>query len=70
MLIHRGYENLNLEEPVVTLGIFDGVHRGHRALIDCLVSRAKEEKKESAVITFSPHPRLILDQNSRKDLPS
>jgi riboflavin kinase/FMN adenylyltransferase len=65
MLIHRGYENLNLEEPVVTLGIFDGVHRGHRALIDCLVSRAKEEKKESAVITFSPHPRLILDQSSR-----
>ncbi|MEI6049400.1 MAG: bifunctional riboflavin kinase/FAD synthetase [Bacteroidota bacterium] len=67
MIIHEGYENLNLVTPVVTLGIFDGVHRGHRALLDCLVSRAKEAKGESVVITFSPHPRLILEKN-RNDL--
>jgi len=64
MIIHEGYENLNLVAPVVTLGIFDGVHRGHRALLDCLVTRAKEVKGESVVITFSPHPRLILEQNN------
>jgi riboflavin kinase/FMN adenylyltransferase len=63
MIIHEGYENLNLVTPVVTLGIFDGVHRGHRALLDCLVSRAKEVSGESVVITFSPHPRLVLEQN-------
>jgi riboflavin kinase / FMN adenylyltransferase len=63
MIIHEGYENLNLVTPVVTLGIFDGVHRGHRALLDCLVSRAKEAKRESVVITFSPHPKLVLEQN-------
>jgi riboflavin kinase/FMN adenylyltransferase len=61
MIIHEGYENLNLVTPVVTLGIFDGVHRGHRALLECLVSRAKVMKGESVVITFSPHPRLILE---------
>ena len=64
MIIHEGYENLNLIEPVVTLGIFDGVHRGHMALLDCLVARAKEVKGESVVITFSPHPRLVLEQKN------
>jgi riboflavin kinase / FMN adenylyltransferase len=64
MLIHQGYENLNLIVPVATLGIFDGVHRGHKALLECLVSRARESKGESVVITFSPHPRLVLEQHN------
>jgi riboflavin kinase/FMN adenylyltransferase len=64
MIIHEGYENLNLIAPVATLGIFDGVHRGHMALLDCLVKRAQEAKGESVVITFSPHPRLVLEQNN------
>jgi len=64
MVIHEGYENLNLINPVATLGIFDGVHRGHMALLDCLVSRATEAGSESVVITFSPHPRLVLEQNN------
>jgi riboflavin kinase/FMN adenylyltransferase len=62
MIIHQGYENLNLREPVVTLGIFDGVHRGHKALLDTLVSRAREVNGESVVITFHPHPRLVLEK--------
>jgi riboflavin kinase/FMN adenylyltransferase len=64
MVIHEGYENLNLIAPVATLGIFDGVHRGHMALLDCLVSRARERRGESVIITFSPHPRLVLEQNN------
>ena len=63
MIVHEGYEKLHLISPVATLGIFDGVHRGHMALLECLVSRAREENGESVVITFSPHPRLVLDQN-------
>lgn len=63
MIIHEGYENLNLVSPVVTLGIFDGVHRGHRSLLECLVSRSVEAKGESVVITFTPHPRLVLEGN-------
>ena len=63
MIIHNGYENLMLRSPVVTLGIFDGVHRGHRVLIDCLINRAKETGGESVVITFYPHPRLVLEKD-------
>ena len=66
MIIHEGYENLNLFTPVVTLGIFDGVHRGHRTLLDILVSRAGEVNGESVVVTFFPHPRLVLEHNRIK----
>jgi riboflavin kinase/FMN adenylyltransferase len=63
MIIHKGYENLNIINPVVTLGIFDGVHNGHKALINRLVSLAKSVDGESVIITFNPHPRLVLAEN-------
>ena len=63
MIIHDGYKDIKLISPVVTLGIFDGVHRGHQDLLGHLVSRAKENNGESVVITFDPHPRLVLDKN-------
>ena len=61
MIIHDGYDGLNLKSPVATLGIFDGVHQGHMALIGRLISFAEKDNGESVVITFSPHPRLVLD---------
>ncbi len=66
MIIHKGYENLTLTNPVVTTGIFDGVHSGHRVLLDHLVSRTREVKGESVVITFDPHPRLVLEKGSKE----
>lgn len=60
MKTHQGYENLNIVNPVVTLGIFDGVHLGHKALIASLVSRARKSDGAAVVITFNPHPRLVL----------
>jgi len=65
MVIHEGFENLKLQNPVVTTGIFDGVHRGHRVLLDSLVSKAKRLGRESVVVTFSPHPRLVLDNDTK-----
>ena len=66
MEIHEGYEDLDLRKPVVTLGIFDGVHRGHRVLLDTVVNRAKITEGDSAVITFDPHPRLVVEKNKAK----
>jgi riboflavin kinase/FMN adenylyltransferase len=48
---------------LVTIGIFDGVHRGHRFLLDTLVGKARETGGDAVVITFDPHPRIVLDNN-------
>lgn len=64
MEIHYGYDSLSFIRPVVTIGIFDGVHRGHTALIRKLISAAGECKGESVVMTFTPHPRLVLESTS------
>lgn len=45
---------------VVTLGIFDGVHMGHRELLGAAVHRAKERGIPAAVVTFDPHPAVIV----------
>ncbi|NMH28206.1 bifunctional riboflavin kinase/FAD synthetase [Flavobacterium silvaticum] len=45
---------------VVTLGTFDGVHIGHRKIISRLTAAAKEESAQSLVLTFFPHPRMVL----------
>jgi riboflavin kinase/FMN adenylyltransferase len=63
MKIHEGYSNLSIKNPVVTLGIFDGVHRGHKAIIASLISRARSIGGESVIITFYPHPRIVLSEN-------
>lgn len=54
----------HLPEVVATIGSFDGVHRGHRSLIDTVMRRASELGVSSAVITFEPHPRLVLRPES------
>lgn len=44
----------------VTVGTFDGVHRGHRAVIERLVSRARARGRPSVLVTFEPHPLAVL----------
>ena len=48
------------EHPVLTVGNFDGVHRGHRVLLERLVARAREIGRPSMVYTFEPSPRMVL----------
>ncbi|HKK44480.1 MAG TPA: bifunctional riboflavin kinase/FAD synthetase [Balneolaceae bacterium] len=45
---------------VVTVGTFDGVHAGHRAIMDAVVRKAQEHDARSVIVTFDPHPRDII----------
>lgn len=49
---------------VVTLGTFDGVHLGHQCILNKLLVAAKELDCENLVLTFFPHPRMVLDPDS------
>lgn len=64
--------DLNKELPpkgvVATMGFFDGVHLGHRHLINQVVQEANRLGQESAVITFPIHPRKVLDKNYQPPL--
>ena len=51
---------------IATTGFFDGVHTGHRLVIERLVSLARERGDESLVITFWPHPRAVLQDGARE----
>ena len=50
----------NVERPTVTTGTFDGVHFGHRKIIDRLKKAAQNCDGETVVLTFSSHPRMVL----------
>ena len=59
-----GFDNLpNITHAVATVGSYDGVHSGHKVLIEQVVSLAKRRCGESVVITFEPHPRITLGQD-------
>src|SRR4051812_7377709 len=49
-----------LVRPVVAIGNFDGVHRGHRAVIGTAIQRAEAAHRPAAVLTFEPHPRAFF----------
>ncbi|MDR2887675.1 MAG: bifunctional riboflavin kinase/FAD synthetase [Bacteroidales bacterium] len=53
MIIHKGFESVTFRKPVVAMGIFDGVHLGHVALLKHLVDKATTLRCESVVVTFT-----------------
>jgi riboflavin kinase/FMN adenylyltransferase len=62
--IHFGYTDYNVPNSVITIGVFDGVHMGHVEIINRLIDLTKKLNGESVVVTFWPHPRLVLKQDA------
>lgn len=61
MRVFHGFDSLpRFECPAVTVGSFDGVHLGHRAILERLAAEARRGGGESIVLTFEPHPRMAL----------
>lgn len=66
MKIYEGLQNFErLSYAVVTSGTFDGVHIGHQKIIKRLTDAARQSQGESVLITFWPHPRLVLHADSQ-----
>lgn len=61
-------DRLPLGSTVATIGMFDGVHRGHVTLVDFLKQQAGAQNKQSLVITFMHHPRQVLHPNDNLKL--
>ena len=65
MKVYESVKSFNSSQPTaVTIGTFDGVHIGHRAILEQLVRTAAENQLQSLLLTFFPHPRMVLQKNS------
>jgi riboflavin kinase/FMN adenylyltransferase len=70
--VTRRAQDLKVEEPgrnsLVVIGNFDGVHRGHRAVIEAALSEARAAELYPVVLTFDPHPAVVLGRSVRPPL--
>ncbi len=66
MVVYHSLEEIRVRKPVVSIGVFDGVHVGHRYLFDRMKEEARRSGGETLVITFWPHPRIVLNHQPEK----
>lgn len=65
MKIFNSIQEFTTNAPtIVTLGTFDGVHKGHKSILEKITSSSKNTGCESVLLTFFPHPRMVLQQNT------
>lgn len=64
-IYHQLSDFKKLDHAVVTIGTFDGVHYGHQKIIKRLCELAKSSGGESVILTFFPHPRMIIDPENQ-----
>ena len=69
MKVTKGLKNVLSSQPsILTLGTFDGIHKGHRTIISKLTSESKKHDLKSIILTFFPHPRNIVSSKKIKSI--
>lgn len=69
MKVHRSTGRLpKFKNAVITIGTFDGVHEGHKKVIQALADEAKRVDGETVIITFDPHPRKVINRHTNLQL--
>ncbi|MEZ4909987.1 MAG: bifunctional riboflavin kinase/FAD synthetase [Saprospiraceae bacterium] len=67
MNVYRDLSSLpTFKDAVITIGSFDGVHKGHQKILERVINLANEYSGDSVVITFHPHPRQITETHSQQ----
>ncbi len=64
MELHHSLDDLRLSGAWLTIGVYDGVHTGHRAILNELVAGAHAASRPAVVVTFDPHPTAVLRPDS------
>lgn len=69
MQIHTNINDLgSIDKPIVTIGTFDGVHAGHRIIINRIREIAAKRQGNAVLVTFEPHPRFLINPNHKLKL--
>ena len=65
MKIFQSITNFSgIKSSIITIGTFDGVHLGHKSILEKMKNATQNNQYESLVLTFFPHPRMVLQQDS------
>lgn len=67
-IFHSINDFKSTKKTILTLGTFDGVHKGHKKILERVTQNTENEKYESLVLTFFPHPRMVLHGKSEVKL--
>jgi riboflavin kinase / FMN adenylyltransferase len=69
MKIYRNFEDIDLKgNTIITVGTFDGVHLGHQMIIEHFLETAHNKGQTPVLITFDPHPQIVLKKEGRKPI--
>ena len=63
--INSSFEEINIDEKLcLTIGNFDGIHKGHREIIKNLIQKTKISKSKSSILSFTPHPKIYFKKQN------